>query len=147
MSSKTILLIEDNASDVELTRRALGRCHIANDLIVAEDGKEAIDYLWGEGAYAGRDISELPTLTLLDLKLPKVPGLEVLRRVREDPRTRRLPVVILTSSKEEQDITDGYNLGINSYIQKPIDFKQFVHAIEQLGLYWLILNEPPPGTK
>jgi CheY-like chemotaxis protein len=147
MSTKTILLIEDNASDVDLTKRALGRCHIANDLVVAEDGKEAIDYLWGEGAHANRDLYDLPTLTLLDLKLPKVPGLEVLRRIRKDPRTRRLAVVILTSSKEEQDIAAGYDLGINSYIQKPIDFKQFAKAIEQLGLYWLVLNEPPPQVK
>ena len=147
MKFKTILLIEDNASDVDLTKRALERGHIVNHLIVAEDGKEAIDYLWGEGSYADRDTSDLPTLTLLDLKLPKVPGLEVLRRIREDPRTRRLPVVILTSSKEEQDIAAGYDLGINSYIQKPINFKQFAHAIEQLGLYWLVLNEPPPQVK
>ncbi|MGH9626904.1 MAG: response regulator [Bryobacteraceae bacterium] len=147
MSSKTILLIEDNASDIDLTKRALGRCRIANRLVVAEDGKEAIDYLWGAGTYADRDISELPILTLLDLKLPRVPGLEVLRRIRQDPRTRRLPVVILTSSKEEQDMATGYDLGINSYIQKPIDFKQFAKAIEQLGLYWLVLNEPPPTVK
>jgi CheY-like chemotaxis protein len=147
MRFKTILLIEDNASDIDLTKRALERGHIANHLVVAEDGKEAIDYLWGEGSYADRDISDLPTLTLLDLKLPKVPGLEVLRRIREDPRTRRLPVVILTSSKEEQDIAAGYDLGINSYIQKPINFKQFSQAIEQLGLYWLVLNEPPPQVK
>lgn len=147
MKSKTILLIEDNASDVDLTKRALGRCRIANELVVAEDGKEAIDYLWGEGAHSDRDVSDLPTLTLLDLKLPKVPGLEVLRRIREDPRTRRLPVVILTSSKEDQDVAAGYDLGINSYIQKPIDFKQFAHAIEQLGLYWLVLNEQPPQVK
>jgi two-component system, response regulator len=147
MISKTILLIEDNPSDVALTKRALGRSHIPNDLIVAEDGKEAIDYLWGEGVYTERDISELPTLTLLDLKLPRVPGLEVLRRIRQDPRTRRLPVVILTSSKEEQDIAASYDLGINSYVQKPIDFKQLADTIQQLGLYWLNLNEPPPPTK
>jgi two-component system response regulator len=147
MSRKTILLIEDNPSDVDLTKRALGRCRIANDLVVIEDGKEAIDYLWGRGVHGDRDISEVPTLTLLDLKLPKVPGLEVLRRIRDDPRTRRLPVVILTSSKEEQDMAAGYDLGINSYVQKPIDFKQFADAIEQLGLYWLVLNEPPPVVK
>jgi two-component system, response regulator len=147
MRGKTILLIEDNASDVDLTKRALGRCRIASDLVVAEDGKEAIDYLWGAGVHEGRDTSELPTLTLLDLKLPKVSGLDVLRRIREDPRTRRLPVVILTSSKEEPDVAAGYDLGINSYIQKPIDFKQFAHVIEQLGLYWLSLNEPPPQVR
>lgn len=147
MNAKTILLIEDNASDVDLTKRALGRCRIANDLIVAEDGKEAMDYLWSEGTHADRDLPDLPTLTLLDLKLPKVHGLEVLRRIREDPRTRRLPVVILTSSKEELDLAAGYDLGINSYIQKPIDFNQFAYAIEQLGLYWLVLNEPPPEVR
>jgi CheY-like chemotaxis protein len=147
MSLKTILLIEDNPSDVDLTKRALGRCRIVNELVVAEDGKEAIDYLWGSGAYADRDIFDLPALTLLDLKLPKVPGLEVLRRIREDPRTRRLPVVILTSSKEDQDIAAGYDLGINSYVRKPIDFKQLADTIQQLGLYWLVLNEPPPALK
>jgi CheY-like chemotaxis protein len=103
-----------------------------------------LDYLWGAGAHAGRDVSELPTLTLLDLKLPRVSGLEVLRRVRSDPRTRRMPIVILTSSTEEQDVAAGYDFGVNSYIRKPVDFKQFAKAIEQLGLYWLVLNEPPP---
>jgi CheY-like chemotaxis protein len=143
MSFKTILLVEDNSSDVDLTRRALKKCHIANDLVVVEDGKAALDYLLG-GAHSDRyAITELPTLTLLDLKLPKLPGLEVLRRIREDPRTKRLPVVILTSSNEEQDIANSYDLGVNSYIRKPVDFKKFVAAIEQLGLYWLVLNEPP----
>ena len=144
MTAKTILLIEDNQSDIDLTKRALRRCRIANELVVVDDGKEAIDYLWGAGAYANRDTAELPTLTLLDLKLPKVSGIEVLRRIREDPRTRRLPVVILTSSNEEQDIAAGYDLGVNSYIRKPVDSTQFTRAIEQLGLYWLVLNEPPP---
>ena len=144
MSLKTILLIEDNASDVDLTKRALKRCRITNDLLVAEDGEEALDYLWGTVADAGRQTArELPTLTLLDLKLPKVPGLEVLRRIRQDPRTKCLPVVVLTSSNEEQDIATSYDLGVNSYIRKPIDFNQFAAAIEQLGLYWLVLNEPP----
>ena len=143
-SEKVILLIEDNPSDVDLTRRALDKGHVANELIVAEDGEEALDYLWGAGVHAGRDVSDQPALTLLDLKLPKIPGLEVLRRIRSDPRTRRIPVVILTSSKEEQDVAAGYDLGINSYIRKPVDFKQFAHCIEQLGLYWLVLNEPPP---
>jgi two-component system response regulator len=141
---KVILLIEDNPSDVDLTRRALEKGHIANQLVVARDGKEALDYLWGEGAWAGRDVADLPAVTLLDLKLPKLPGLEVLRRVRADPRTRRLPVVILTSSKEEQDLTTGYDLGANSYIRKPVDFEQFTQAIGQLGLYWLVWNERPP---
>lgn len=145
--SRTILLVEDNPSDVGLTRRALEKGRIANELIVAEDGQEALDYLWGTGAYAGRDISDLPALTLLDLKLPRVPGLEVLRRIRGDARTRRLPVVILTTSKEEQDIATGYDLGVNSYVRKPVDFKQFAAAVEQLGLYWLVLNEVPPKVK
>jgi two-component system, response regulator len=143
-SDKVILLIEDNSSDVDLTRRALDKARIANELIVAEDGEEALDFLWGVGAHAGRDVSELPALALLDLKLPKLPGLEVLRRIRADPRTRRLPVVILTSSKEEQDMAAGYDLGVNSYIRKPVDFKQFAYCVAQLGLYWLVLNEPPP---
>ena len=142
--SKTILLVEDNPSDVDLARRALERGRIANEVVVAEDGKEALDYLFGEGAYAGRDVSQVPTLTLLDLKLPKVPGLEVLRRIRADARTRRMPVVILTTSKEEQDVAAGYDLGVNSYIRKPVDFKQFAAAIERVGLYWLVQNEPPP---
>jgi two-component system response regulator len=141
---KVILLIEDNPSDVDLTRRALEKGHIANQMVVARDGKEALDYLWGEGAWAGRDVADLPAVTLLDLKLPKLPGLEVLRRVRADSRTRRLPVVILTSSKEEQDLTTGYDLGANSYIRKPVDFEQFTQAIGQLGLYWLVWNERPP---
>ena len=143
MNPKTILLVEDNPSDVDLTKRALKTCRVANALVVVEDGQEAIDYLFGTGQYAGRNVSELPTLTLLDLKLPKIPGLEVLRRIRDDARTHRLPVVILTSSKEEQDIATSYDLGVNSYIRKPVDFTQFAKAIEQLGLYWLVLNEPP----
>jgi two-component system response regulator len=144
---KVILLIEDNSSDVDLTRRALEKGRIANQMVVARDGKEALDYLWGEGAFAGRDVSDLPAVTLLDLKLPKVPGLEVLRRVRADARTRRLPVVILTSSKEEQDLAAGYDLGANSYIRKPVDFEQFTQAIAQLGLYWLVWNEQPPKVR
>ncbi|HMC59083.1 MAG TPA: response regulator, partial [Candidatus Solibacter sp.] len=115
--------------------------------IVTEDGQEALDYLWGAGSHAGRDTTDMPALVLLDLNLPKVTGLEVLRRIREDARTRRLPVVILTSSKEEQDIAAGYDLGVNSYIRKPVDFKQFAAALEQLGLYWLSMNEAPPKVK
>jgi len=145
--SKTILLVEDNASDVGLTQRALDKCHIANELVVAEDGQEALDYLWGSGEYAGRDTSQLPALVLLDLKLPRVGGLEVLRRIREDPRTRRLPVVILTTSKEEQDVAAGYDLGVNSYVRKPVDFVQFATAVGNLGLYWLVINEAPPKVK
>src|SRR5208282_1219643 len=143
-TNKAILLIEDNPSDVELTKRALKRGRIANELVVAENGEEALAYLMGDGSEDGR-ASELPTLTLLDLKLPKIPGLEVLRRIRADARTRRLPVVILTTSTEEQDLAAGYDLGVNSYIRKPVDFNQFARCIEQLGLYWLVLNEPPPG--
>lgn len=147
MTTRRILLIEDNPSDVELTRRALKRGCVANELVVAQDGQEALDYLFAAGPHAGRDVSALPGVALLDLKLPRVPGLEVLRAIRADPRTRRMPVVILTSSNEERDIAAGYDLGVNSYIQKPVDFKQFAEAIEKLGLYWLVLNEPPPPVK
>jgi CheY-like chemotaxis protein len=144
MANKTILLIEDNPSDIELTRRALERSHVANELVVVQDGQEALDYLFGTGAHAGREVSDLPSVTLLDLKLPRVPGLEVLRAIRADPRTRRTPVVILTSSNEEHDVATSYDLGVNSYIQKPVDFTRFAEAIRQLGLYWLLLNEAPP---
>jgi two-component system, response regulator len=144
LNSKTILLVEDSPSDVALTRRALDKARIANLLIVAEDGQEALDYLLGSGAHTARDTSDQPALTLLDLKLPKIPGLEVLRRIRSEALTRRLPVVILTSSDEEQDVARSYDLGVNSYIRKPVDFRQFAQAVEQLGLYWLVLNEPPP---
>ncbi len=146
MNSRKILLIEDNPSDVELTRRALEKARIANDLIVAEDGEEAIHYLLGTGPHAGRDLSDIPALTLLDLKLPKVPGLEVLRVIRSTSVTRRMPVVILTSSTEERDLAAGYDCGVNSYIRKPVDFRQFQEAVAQLGLYWLVLNEMPPRT-
>lgn len=142
MTGRYILLVEDNPSDVGLTQRALAKSHIANELVVAEDGQEALDYLFGAGAHAGRDVSELPALVLLDLKLPRVNGLEVLRRIRADPRTSRLPVVILTTSNEERDVAQGYDLGANSYVRKPVDFQQFSHAVEQLGLYWLLINEP-----
>lgn len=144
MNRKKILLIEDNQSDIDLTIRAFEKCRIANELIVAEDGQEAIDYLFGEGKWLGRDVTDVPALTLLDLKLPRMPGLEVLRQIRSDARTRRMPVVILTSSREEQDVMTGYDLGVNSYIRKPVDFTQFTAATGQIGLYWLLLNEPPP---
>jgi len=147
MKDKTILLIEDNPSDIELTRRALEKGHVLNDLVVVSDGQEALDYLFGTGAYAGRDASDVPTLTLLDLKLPKVSGLEVLRRIRIEMATRRMPVVILTSSREEQDMAASYDLGVNSYIRKPVDFGHFVQSVAQLGLYWLVLNEEPPKVK
>ena len=144
MNSKVILLVEDNPSDIELTKRAFAREHITNELVVAEDGQTALDYLFGTGRYAGRDLNEMPTLILLDLKLPIVDGLEVLRRIRANEHTRRLLVVILTSSKEDQDVAASYDLGVNSYIRKPVDFHQFAEAIKLLGLYWLVINEAPP---
>ena len=144
MKNKVILLVEDNPSDVGLTRRALDKSHIANEMVVAEDGQEALDYLFGGGQFTGRDLNELPALILLDLKLPRVTGLEVLRQIRADERTSRLPVVILTTSKEEQDVAQSYDLRANSYVRKPVDFTQFVEAIQHMGLYWLVLNEPPP---
>jgi two-component system response regulator len=144
MSQKTILLVEDNPDDEALTLRALHKSKVANSITIARDGVEALDYLFGTGAQTGRDVSELPQVVLLDLKLPKVDGLEVLRRIRADERTRMLPVVILTSSKEEQDMANAYTSGANSYVRKPVDFNQFVDAIGQLGLYWLVLNEVPP---
>jgi CheY-like chemotaxis protein len=147
MKPKIILLVEDNPSDVDLTRRALDKARIQNELVVAEDVEEALDYLFGTGAYAGRNTSLLPALTLLDLNLPKIRGLEVLRRIRADVKTRRLPVVILTSSREEQDLAESYDLGVNSYIRKPVDFTQFAQAIAHLGLYWLVLNELPPDLE
>ena len=146
-SHRPILLVEDNPSDIALTRRALEKGRIGNDLVVAEDGQEALDYLGIGGGQAGKRPAGPPALILLDLKLPRVSGLDVLRRMRANPQTRRLPVVILTSSKEEQDLAAGYDLGANSYIRKPVDFRQFVQAIEQLGLYWLVLNEAPPDVK
>jgi len=144
MDSKIILLVEDNPSDVALTRRAFDKEKISNELVVAEDGREALDYLFGTGKFNGRDIRELPAFVLLDLNLPVVDGLEVLRQIRANEHTKRLPVVILTSSKEEHDVAAGYDLGVNSYIRKPVDFNQFTEAVKQLGLYWLIINEPPP---
>ena len=144
MKSDIILLAEDNPSDIGLTRRALEKSRVANTVVIAEDGQEALDYLFASGAHAGRDLSRQPALVLLDLKLPKVDGLSVLQRIRADERTRRLPVVILTTSAEEQDVAQSYDLGANSYIRKPVDFDQFARAIAHLGLYWLVLNQPPP---
>ena len=146
-SDKVILLVEDNAADEALTRRSLKINNILNEVVVAHDGVEALDYLFCTGAYAGRDLTKLPQVILLDLKLPKVDGLEVLRRIRGDERTRLLPVVILTSSKEERDVITGYALGANSYIRKPVDFAQFNEAVRTLGLYWLVVNEPPPAPR
>ena len=147
MNTKTILLVEDNPSDIELTKRALIKANIVNEVVVAEDGGEALDYLFGTGNYTGQDALPSLALILLDLKLPNVNGLEVLKRIRANERTKWLPVVILTSSGEEADIIAGYELGANSYIQKPVDFLQFAEAIKALGLYWLVLNEPPPFGK
>jgi CheY-like chemotaxis protein len=144
MSDKVILLVEDNPDDEALAIRALKRHHVGNTIVVAHDGVEALDYLFGTGLYAGRDVSLKPSVVLLDLKLPRVDGLEVLRRVREDDRTKLLPIVVLTTSSEEQDLLDSYSLGCNSYIRKPVDFIQFSEAIRQLGMYWLLMNEAPP---
>ncbi len=141
-----ILLVEDNADDEALTLRALKKNNIQNEVIIARDGVEALDYLFGTGAHAGRDLTRMPQVVLLDLKLPKVDGLQVLQRLRTDERTRLLPVVILTSSKEQQDLVEGYRLGANSYVRKPVDFSQFMEAVRQLGLYWLILNESAPSA-
>ncbi len=145
MSTRVILLVEDNPDDEALTLRALKKNNILNEVVVAHDGAEALDYLFGAGASAGRDMSQQPQVVLLDLKLPKVDGFEVLKRLRADARTKLLPVVVLTSSKEEQDLLHSYGSGANSYVRKPVDFNQFVEAVKNLGLYWLVLNEPPPG--
>lgn len=141
---KIILLVEDNPDDVDLTLRAFKQNNIFNRVIVARDGVEALDYLMGTGIYAGRDVSELPVVTLLDLKLPRLDGLEVLKKIRENEQTKLLPVVILTSSLEQQDLIDGYKLGANSYVRKPVDFQEFIEAVKSLGLYWLIWNKPAP---
>jgi two-component system response regulator len=147
MDQKSILLVEDNTDDVELTLRAFKQNNISNKVIVARDGVEALDYLNGTGIYAGRDVKDLPVVVLLDLKLPKIDGLEVLKQIRNNKMTRLLPVVILTSSIEENDIITGYKLGANSYVRKPVDFTQFVDAIKLLGLYWLLWNQPAPLVK
>lgn len=144
MDKKTILLVEDNPDDQDLTLRALKKNQIMNEVIVVNDGAEALDYLFCSGKYADREIEKFPEVILLDLKLPKINGLEVLRRIRADKRTKLLPVVILTSSTEESDLVESYKLGANSYINKPVDFIQFSEAVRQLGLYWLVLNESPP---
>ena len=142
---KTILLVEDNANDEILTIRALKKNNIMNEVIVARDGVQALDYLFAEGEHEGRDINDQPQVILLDLKLPKIDGHEVLKRIKSDDRTKMLPVVVLTTSNEDQDLISSYKLGANSYIRKPVDFDQFIKAVGQLGLYWLILNETPPS--
>lgn len=144
MSEQVILLVEDSSSDEELTLRALKKSNIANRVVVTRDGAEALDYLFRQGAHTARDPNEVPQLVLLDLNLPKIGGLEVLRRIRADERTKLLPVVILTSSSEEKDLLGGYASGANSYVVKPVDFTQFADAVRQLGMYWLVLNERPP---
>ncbi len=144
MDKEIILLVEDNQDDVLLTKRAFKKSNILNELVVANDGVEALDYLFGTGTYDGRDLSIMPILILLDLRLPKLDGIDVLRRIRTDERTKLIPVVVLTTSKEQKDLIESYSLGANSYIRKPVDFDQFVQAVRQLGLYWVLLNEPPP---
>jgi CheY-like chemotaxis protein len=147
MSDGAILLVEDNPDDQALTLRAFKKHNITNEVVIARDGSEALDYLFGTGRHAGRDPSQAPQLVLLDLKLPKVDGLEVLRQLRADERTRLLPVVVLTSSTEERDVVESYRLGANSYVRKPVDFTEFIEAARQLGLYWLLLNQPPPTAR
>jgi len=147
MNQKTLLLVEDNPDDEALTLRALHKYNIANDIVVARDGQEALDYLLGTGEYEDRDIGEQPQVILLDLKLPKVDGLQVLERLRAEPHTRHIPVVILTSSNEDRDLIRSYDLGANSYVRKPVDFEEFLEAARQLGLYWMVLNEVPYGRR
>ena len=143
----TILLVEDNPDDADLTRRAFTKSNIANKLVVARDGAEALDYLFAAGAWAGRSEEEDPEIVLLDLKLPKVDGLEVLRTIKADERLKYIPVVVLTSSREERDLVDSYKLGVNAYVVKPVDFEEFMNAVKQLGAFWAIINEPPPVGK
>jgi len=145
MRDGIILLVEDDPDDEALTLRALRRNHIANEVVVARDGVEALDFLFATGAHAGRDPHVLPQVALLDLKLPRLDGFEVLQRIRSDPRSRHLPVVVLTSSREERDLVESYARGANSYVRKPVDFAEFMEAVRQLGLYWLVLNEPAPA--
>jgi two-component system response regulator len=144
MENRIMLLVEDNPDDIDLTLRAFKKSNISNPVVIAHDGVEALDYLFGTGAHAGRDVTQQPEVVLLDLKLPRLDGLEVLKRIRADPRTRLLPVVVLTSSDEERDLVESYSLGANSYVRKPVEFPEFVEATRQLGLYWLVLNQRAP---
>lgn len=144
MSEKMIMLVEDNPDDEELTLRALRQSKIANEIVVTRDGSEALDFVFAKGKYEGRDVSHMPAVILLDLKLPKLSGLEVLQRLRADPRTRLIPVVVLTSSSEDEDMMRSYQFGANSYVRKPVEFGSFAGAVTQLGLYWMLLNQPPP---
>ena len=144
MSEKMILLVEDNPDDEELTTRALRHAKVANDLVVARDGAEALEFVFGTGTHAGRDLSRMPALILLDLKLPKLSGLDVLQRLRADERTKLIPTVILTSSSEEEDMLKSYRQGANSYVRKPVEFSAFATAVSQLGVYWMLINQPPP---
>ena len=144
MSERTILLVEDNPDDEEFTLRALHRANVSNPIVVTRDGSEAVDYLFGQNHYAGRDMSSMPGVVLLDLKLPKLSGIDVLRRIRADPLTRLIPVVILTSSNEDEDMLNSYESGANSYVRKPVEFAAFANAVARLGVYWMLLNEPAP---
>ena len=144
MAEKVILLVEDNPDDEEFTLRSLHRANVSNEIVVARDGSEALDYLFGQGAHAGRDLSVMPAVVLLDLKLPKLGGIDVLRRMRAEPATRLVPVVVLTSSSEEEDMIDSYGAGANSYVRKPVAFAAFADAVARLGVYWMLLNEPAP---
>jgi two-component system response regulator len=145
MPRKTILLVEDNPDDEELTLRALRKADVANDIVVARDGSAALDFLYGRGEHAGRDLTRMPAVVLLDIKLPKVTGLEVLERIRAEESTRLVPVVMLTSSSQDEDKLHSYRLGANSYVRKPVEFAAFMQAVAQLGLYWVLFNEPPPA--
>jgi two-component system response regulator len=146
MSERTILVVEDNADDEEFTLRALARANVSNKIVVARDGSEALDYLFGENAWAGRDPSDIPAVVLLDLKLPKLGGIDVLRRVRSDPRTRLVPVVVLTSSSEDEDMINSYQYGANSYVRKPVEFAAFANAVAKLGVYWMLINQQVPRS-
>jgi CheY-like chemotaxis protein len=144
MSERTILIVEDNPDDEEFTLRALHRAHVTNEIVVTRDGKEALDYLFGENQFAGRDMSDMPAVILLDLKLPKLSGIDVLRRIRAEPSTKLIPVVVLTSSSEDEDMLNSYESGANSYVRKPVEFAAFASAVARLGAYWMLLNEPAP---